>query len=665
MTPIGATGRAPGERHGSSRVASLAVVFALVVSACSSTTPTASPAETGSGAPGSPSATTPLGSGQPGPSGAPGPGGQLAEAVLPLPTMTEPGAIGEALYDPTRMDVAVVSLLNVMGVGIYARDGTPIRKGAERAAGDPWLFDTEVRGLIDMGIEDLLSGAEGGGPFALSDLYESLAPQLDRQISLDEFVAAYSHAYAQHPDDLVPQALLGQPIEASMPLTRVPLSILLMDGFEGPAEGATAALPPGAMLAQVPSGPHFGTAQAGLPRVSAPPGINADDWEEFLDHLPTLADTIRFVTYQSSVHEGHGGTGSPATQKASVGHASPLVSPVTGHTLLAANTGGLDGIDITWASADEGVLREHGSLSAALPAHMATDASGGVAITYTPKKEAANGKGVVANDFGSLMATADKFQLVNNAYVLPNVTALMMATSWIKGRATAQGQGFTIEWHTAGLAVTIVNEFDVTIDLNLGFTAHVNRVGADSWEGVLTKRKDGTWRGTLQGLILGGVNNQGHADFKRSDEGTLVLPLAGGTCKAEYTGGQSLTVVGRPRKLAGKIDPDLEPLISGDYGPDELVLSFYPASAPYGDSATCSGQSYEPYLGPPYVGPGPDGRPMSGTYAAFNDSRFTSPSPGYAIHLPLNDDLTYEDKQQFISMDALSLFTVTVKRTAP
>jgi hypothetical protein len=56
---------------------------------------------------------------------------------------------------------------------------------------------------------------------------------------------------------------------------------------------------------------------------------------------------------------------------------------------------------------------------------------------------------------------------------------------------------------------------------------------------------------------------------------------------------------------------------------------------------------------------------MSGTYAAFNDSRFTSPSPGYAIHLPLNDDLTYEDKLQMVSMDILSMFTVTVKRTAP
>lgn len=46
---------------------------------------------------------------------------------LPTPSLTEPFAIGEALYDPGRVADAVVSLLDLMGVGIDKADGTPLR----------------------------------------------------------------------------------------------------------------------------------------------------------------------------------------------------------------------------------------------------------------------------------------------------------------------------------------------------------------------------------------------------------------------------------------------------------------------------------------------------------------------------------------------------------
>lgn len=657
MIPITGSGRAPRQPRRRSRLLAFAAVLALVMSACSSTTPTPSP--TGSTPPGSPAATTtPLGSGQPGPTGAPGPGESPAPAALPLPTMTEPFGIGEALYDPTRMDVAVVSLLQLMGVGIYARDGTPIRKGAEHAAGDPWLFDTEVRGLIDMGVEDLLAGDdEGGLPYTFSDLYDAVAPQLERQITLAEFTAAYSAAYAEHPDDLVPQVLLGQPIEQSTALTRVQLWLLLIDGFVGPAEATAGYLPPGALLAQAPSGPRFGTAQAAMPRVSAPPGIAEDDWQELLAHLPTLANTIRFWTFQPGLpHEGHGGLGTAETATAFVQHELPLVSPVTGHTLLEARTGSLDGLEITWRTRNEGVLRAHGSLSAGLPAPMDTDASGAVHITYTPKKEEANGQGVVANDFASLYATADRLQIVDRVYVIPNVMTALMATHLIRGTATADGDGFTVEWHTAGIEVTIENHFNV--DIAIGYAgALAHRDGDDTWEGVLTPRADGTWRGTFTGLI------GGSADGNRTDKGSLILPLVATNCEAVYGGGQSLAVVGRPRPTGG-IDLDLELLKRGDFGRQDLVLSFYPASQPYGTGAVCSGERYEPYLGPPYVGPGPDGARISGTYAAFNDSRFTSPA-GYAIHVPDSGTLEYIDTLSQILPAVISTFTVTVTRTAP
>jgi hypothetical protein len=58
---------------------------------------------------------------------------------------------------------------------------------------------------------------------------------------------------------------------------------------------------------------------------------------------------------------------------------------------------------------------------------------------------------------------------------------------------------------------------------------------------------------------------------------------------------------------------------------------------------------------------------MSGTYAAWNDLRFTSPI-GYTIHLPPSDStdtLEYVDNHQNFPPAVVSQFTVTVTRTKP
>jgi hypothetical protein len=64
------------------------------------------------------------------------PAGAIDGRPLPAPALREPFAIGEALYDPSRMEQGVLSVLDLMGVGIYASDGTPMRRGDE-APGDP------------------------------------------------------------------------------------------------------------------------------------------------------------------------------------------------------------------------------------------------------------------------------------------------------------------------------------------------------------------------------------------------------------------------------------------------------------------------------------------------------------------------------------------------
>jgi hypothetical protein len=251
------------------RSLALLVVIVLMVGACAPD-PTVSTSPTDANAsPASPATVTgSAGPSDPAPSGAPDPGATAIPAdpgsdpdpgrpdrvavTLPQPLLADPFDIGDALYDPARVDVAVVSLLALMEIGIYARDGTPILAGAEQEAGDPWMFDVEVRDLIDRSAEELAAalGADGDGelPIGMDDLYADLSP-LVPGLDARGFTGAYAEAYADHPNDLVPQVLLGQPIDTSFRMTSVQAWLLLLDGFVGPADSPTGWIVPGAHLA--------------------------------------------------------------------------------------------------------------------------------------------------------------------------------------------------------------------------------------------------------------------------------------------------------------------------------------------------------------------------------------------------------------------------------
>ena len=634
------------------------MAFAMVASACDATPLAPTPAGTWSTTPGSPAATgesSPAGTGTPGPSAlpeTPGPetpgaqasGPETPQTPLPIPSLTEPFAIGEALYDPGRVDEGVVSLLDLMGVGIYAQDGTPVRKGAERATGDPWLTDDEVRGLIEMGVEDLRAGGDEGGPYTLADLHGALAPLLP-QVSLAELAAAYSDAYTEHPDDLVPQVMLGQPIEPATPLTRVQLWLLLVDGFVGPADATAGYLTPGALLALASTRPHWGSANANLPPLPTPdPNLSEDEWRELIAHLYTLADTIPFRVRHVSVHEGHGRRGSPVGQLAAVGRATPLVSAVTGRTLLAVRTGSGEGIQVTWRTLDESVLRAHGSLDARLPATMRTAADGTVGVHYTPKKEEADGVGLSAYESASLYATADALQLVERTYVIAGPMLEFLARGLIRGTRVADNQSFGVEWHEKdGIQLFLENTYDVTLDISpSGLSGRAHRKGTDSAQGTLTLRGDGTYRGTV---LAGG-------------DGATEMEFAGQTCRGTESFKQSLDVVGIPR-LGGRIDSRKDVLGKGAFDGGDLSLHFYPAEAPSGNLGACQGAIL-------YLGQGHDGRTVDATYAPFNDARWTRPDLGYQIHLPASGELIYKDYHGMDSARRVeSSWRVEVTRIAP
>jgi hypothetical protein len=574
-------------------------------------------------------------------------------APLPEPGLADLFAIGEALYDPGRMGVAVVSLLDQMGIGIYASDGTPIRKGLERAAGDPWLTESEVRGLISMGVEDLESAMESdpdasGGPFTLADLATALKPLLP-SVSAGSLAAAFGRAYADHPDDLVPQVMLGQPIDATTPLTRVQLWLLYMDGFVGPA-GSSAAREGDVQLAASGLQITWGTARSRLgPIPSFDSTLLPEEWRELHAHLPTLGDTMGFLVFQpTGVHEGHGGAGATATATAIVRRAAPLVSAITGNVILPARTGSLAGIPLTWRSRKPSVLRGHGSLDVALPATTPTDDGGDAQLHYTPRREPANGVGVVARETASLYVTARRRDLVERTYVMAGPILEAALAFQFNSVRTAAGESFPIAWHDDGMKLTLTNTFDVRFDTSpAGISGHAHRKGTTTLDGVLVRQSDGTWRGTFD---AGGTDSEIEMDF--------ALPLAGAACSGTDEFAQDLDVVAteQPR---GTIDPNQFVLGRGAFDGKDLVLRFYPA----GPISTTGADCLTPIE---YRGPGPDGRMIYGTYAQFNDARLTDPTLGFLIHTSDSDELEYIDySRQSAALQIESSWRVVVVPPKP
>jgi hypothetical protein len=166
-----------------------------------------------------------------------------------------------------------------------------------------------------------------------------------------------------------------------------------------------------------------------------------------LAHLALVGYLIPFDAEPVSgqVHEGHGGPGAPASFRAR--HLPWYASPVgmlTGQPLLLPAPFRLDGLPVSWQSPTESVLNEHGSLSTALDVPVATDVSGTAQITYTPRKEPADGVGSLQSDAAVLIATVPVRDLVTRHFQVPP-TALGM----LVGNRIATPASLIIEWHEA------------------------------------------------------------------------------------------------------------------------------------------------------------------------------------------------------------------------
>jgi hypothetical protein len=521
------------------------------------------------------------------------------ESALPEPTITEPAAVGEALNDPTRAGDAVVSLLRLLHASI-------VPDGADDPP-KPGLTYTrsEVRLLIAMARED--AAAQGNqGPASFADLHSLVEPFVPA-VSVEKLAAAYAGAYEAHPDALVPQVLLGQPIEPAMSLSRVQIWLLLVDGFSRPAAmqgGALAPLDrdfgqprivPAVLrtLSGVPAfvqvaaagGPAFGTAQPAVASLVHPvAGFSQADAYWFLVHVQTLLGRIPFELVPRSVtaHEGHGSTGSPVEFEFRLrGGRAPLVRTPFGTVVFTPKVQPRP-FQFRWtvSSGGLGILRAHGAVSGRFGQYQAL-APGAVArLTYVPKKEAANGQGEVLREVVIVAAEVDGKDLISALYDSSFGQRYSQRLNWMF-TITAQDKiesaeseanvrisnpaavaNLQVEWHARRvLRLTLVNGYQVRLETLIGGG---ETLGLDGVSGALEEQSDGHYLGLLWAHSR---SQQNLAGFGRE-------------CSSRSDGRQLMRVEARAVKALN--NNQIRKSITAASRPNEklLQLKFHPASNP-------------------------------------------------------------------------------------
>lgn len=573
------------------------------------------------------------------------------ELTLPRPSIAEPFSVGEALYNPSRVAAGVVSLLDLMRVATVTDDAPAAGDGAGLT-----LRESEVRGLIEMGIADArAAGEDESGPFTFADLHAAVAPLLPGT-DVGALAEAYSEAYAARPDDLVPKVMMGQPIVPETPLTRVQLWLLLVDGFVGPGKGSPAARATfdargsrelvvsavlrsrhdfGVLQGVSASGQVWGTAKGVVPPIQSPSGWTTSELEWLLGHLPLVASQLPFdvVPARARVHKGHGGAGQQLTLEARIGGAAPVIVSQAGQRILAPKPRMLAGRQISWDATpdDLATLKAHGTVQGTFAMPVRTDGSGTVRLGYVPKKEPANGLGTKMSEIVRIGAVISLRDLVDSHYDLP--VELRWVTKLMLGTRTVETP-LRIEWHSRGLNLLVRNNFNV--ELQFGPLGRGSSDGIDQMAGSLELQPDGSYRGV--------VSARTHA--------WQFLTGLGESCpRKESDGRQQLLVTARPvSRLNENQNRSKFEIKSGLDDGGMFQLMFFPATQPsYTAKDRCQQEIWR------------DDTSYRIPFLPFNDTYWTR--LGYPILIPKEGKLIYDDRSQTQMKVGYSSWHVEVERT--
>ncbi len=544
-------------------------------------------------------------------------------APLPAAELTEPFAIGEALFDPSRVEQGVVSLVARMGME---------------------LDDSLVRGLVRMGQDDLANAKGDRLPWSFRDLHAAVHPMLP-ELTAAQLAEQYTKAYAAGPESLAAQVLLGMPLEANTPLTRPQIWFLLVDGF-----APSAVSPKLAQLGPADESPAggagYGTASLTLQQLPSPiPGLSLADFHRLVAVLPMLSFGLPFDVQPLpvSAHEGHGGPGTTAVIEARIGaQAQPPVGP-SGAVLLQPLAGRRDDRMVFWELRDRAVIEKHGSFDIPAGTPSRTDLHGVARIRFSPKPEGADGRGVERTDTASIAARIAQWDLLSLHYDIPPALRGMAL-----GDRSAPG-AMIVAWHEDGIRIRIENQYHAGI--TFGFLGGGIREGTDVAEGVIAEQADGTWAGTVDASVdmtqmLQGVGGS-TACPKTRFRGTQKLRVRGYEATG-WSDSQSITfdAAAGPGQRSGKY----------------LALEFDAAEDP---SISPSGPCLDLY----------QRDPQSFRFLPLNDARWTLPQARYVIELPekgllvWKDDTTKEFHDSGLSslgmVAAISKWNIRVEKPEP
>jgi hypothetical protein len=374
-------------------------------------------------------------------------------------------SVRSAESDTARVD-AIMQVLGALNIGVYTGQGQQILGGAERSAGDFYLYDIEVSALSgafgrgqSMGVIDLALALDNMG-FYTEDA--PLDPEVLRQAILT--VTAQAAQQPDAPGSLIPllarQLGLSQPTPFDLLNPDTPLDAMLFDPLSGFLLLATISIP--AVQDALPA--TLGTSQmiAQSQGILKPTGSNPCDpsnlfggngdaeknaygftknFADLLELIPetigkvsgildaihgaVLAFSVNVAALSSSerTHWGHEGSGQPINVRSKVemrdqlpqaaidcgwiaGTDYPDVGPIPGVSVhwfwSTDNAGGLD-FD------QQGQIQCGNACVQAGPSALAidaTDSQGIATLTLTPNKEPDPGKGTVVEDTGMVTGIA-------------------------------------------------------------------------------------------------------------------------------------------------------------------------------------------------------------------------------------------------------------------
>jgi hypothetical protein len=563
-------------------------------------------------------------------------------AALPKPSLKEPFEIGEALFDPGRIEDGVVSLLALMHI-----DVVPDAGAAQNGRGLV-LSTSEVRTLADMGREDLESSTDIENlPYSFTDLHAAVAELLPA-VSLEQMAAAYTRAYEMDPDDVIAKALMGRPIEPEIKLTRTQMWFLLMDGFAGAAAGDA----------------RWGAADRQLPDLRSPNAQwSAAEWREVLARLPLVsADRLLAITAPDVITQGTAPRPAPVniTMRANAS-AVPLVSRSTGRTLIAARAGSLAGQDVTWHVRDDSALMEIGTIASPLDTPERIGANGIAQFVIQPGVAATGSTGQLVDDWEAVQARVETRGVVAAAYAVPaSLAPLTLGTS-------AARANLHLRWRSPDVLILKIASFFAAVNFQIPGVGGGTRTGIDQVGGYLYKRRDGSYVGTglgegsnkqtLRGGIAGGPAACATSDTKTKQWLRVrVTPVTGCGSAADCASAASVMNAPPQSSPPGAMPAAPRASAATGFGPAHRLEDYVWWDGPKMSVQPPDGGYYRVELFPvtkpdgpenpciPFIRAEADRRGYGASlFIPFNDAQWTTPGQGYGIALKAGGPTFYSD----------------------